>query len=199
MASTTKESICNQALSLLKITKTINDLTTDTGYVVSTCNSHIDNAIDYITERSEWNFAKVRETLSLYSNDYSTEYKYAYHKPTSPNYFLKLIKVLDNKAKEIETWEIEDKYIVCNIENIEIVFIKKITNLNLTSVSFRRVLAYYMAYLLAEPLTHSTSIVGQRLREYERVLSDAITHDAQQDKVKNRPLPNEYRFHNARF
>ena len=83
----TDTDICNAALRLIGQGKTLGDLSDDIGSVADDCRFWYPKCRRELLEQYPWTFAQQQEELSLYSDDYLPQWRYAYY---YPSYCLKI-------------------------------------------------------------------------------------------------------------
>jgi hypothetical protein len=180
---TTREAICNRALSLLKANTVINNLTNDVSYEANLCKKNVDEAMDFLLGMHRWSFATYRTNLATANESIAYEYDYAFQLPTDP-YCLDVMEVVDVEGLPIDDWKVEGRYILCNEEDIYIKYIGRVVEVANCSMLFRNAWVFYLAMLLAEPLLHSDQVAAKMERQFVRAIKKAIRLDAKQGSVK---------------
>lgn len=195
--ATTKESISNAALSLLKAENRISNLTQDTSLEARLCNQHFDQSLDAVLEMHPWNFSIERATLAKSADTPVYQYDYKYQLPTNP-YCLKVLEVVDSDEYEVVDWNILGRYVETDIDGISIKYIKRVSNLTEASSTFIEALTYYLAAKLAEPLLHSSDVVARMERGFRIFFMRAKKSDSQQGIPKGES-DSDYAWLEARY
>jgi hypothetical protein len=196
MASISSVSISNRALSHLKANNRITSLEEES-LEARLCNLYFSEVLDSLLEKTVWNFATHRETLSLSAVSPIYEYDYKFQLPTDP-YCLKVIEAVDSGAGEITDWQIEARYLLCNSATCLIKYTKRVEQYNELSIGFRDAMEYRLASKMAEALTGSTSIKKDMYNEYVFALKKAMTADARQGSPEEE-TDNDYEWTIMRF
>lgn len=145
------------------------------------CNTRFDDILYSLLQDHPWNFAVERATLVPLTAAPNHEYDYKFLLPTNP-YCLKVLDVY----LEVP-YKVEGRYILCNESSIDIKYIKRITDVNELSPMFRELFSLKLAADLAYSEAGSVNLKQQLLEEFNRLLREARSIDAQED------TPDEFR------
>ena len=116
-------------------------------------NTRFDELLDSLTEAHPWNFAISRATLSRLAEAPAFEYTYQYQLPTSP-YCLKVLSVYD----EVSPWRVEGRKLLTDMEQVQIVYISRVTDLNSISPAFKEAFTYFLASEISVALTGENTL-----------------------------------------
>ncbi|MCP4537779.1 MAG: hypothetical protein GY832_11600 [Chloroflexi bacterium] len=130
-----------------------------------------------------WKFTKERETISVDATSPDSEYDYRF---ALPNGILRIINVHAD-GTDYTDWVREGQYILTNQvdDEIDLIYVKRVTNTGLFPPHFTRVLYMMLAYQLAFNIIQSKTHANQIFEElYFRVLPKAIALDEQDGYVQ---------------
>ncbi len=175
-------SICNLALSHLGAytISSLNDPTQE----ARKCKLYYEVARDYVLRDFSWGFAEKRAALAL-NGDTPTGYDYSYQYPVD---CLKAREIyndisgsepLDFTVNSAEN--LTDKAILTDVEEAILIYTAKVTVPDVFDASFIMMLSYYLASLLAIPLTKSQATQQVMLQVYSAYKSRSETASAQEN------------------
>lgn len=143
------------------------------------CNARFNDILDEMLESHPWNFAIDRATLSASSETPNHEYDYKFLLPQRP-YCLRVVKEYNDYS-----YKIEGRYLFSNYSDINITYVKRVTDMNELSSLFRECFSLYLAAELAYPLAGSNALKQQMYAEYERLIRQARSKDGQEETPDN--------------
>lgn len=164
--------ICNLALGLLGADR-ISSLSED-----DNCYIHYPLCRDACLEAVDWSFALTRVAIST-TDATSPAFGYA-------NRFLipaNILRVIEVNGNEYE-WVIEGEYILTDEATVEILAIRRVTDVRQYSQAFTMMLAALLASTLAIPITNSKSMVEAALALYSQRKQEAQAGDGRQGSNK---------------
>lgn len=184
--------ICNTALSLIG-KDIITDLT-ESSEGARYCNLFYEMARDEVLRAHAWGCAKHRMMLAL-SADYTppSDYAYAYALPSNP-YCLRVLHLGD--ATDDLDYRVEGRYLLTNVSEAVITYIKRVTDPNELDVLCVGAIAARLAVDLALPLTGSRAMAESMWMLYEKKLGEArmidnregirstVSHELSWDEVR---------------
>lgn len=158
----TDAGICNMALGFIGA-ETISAL--DEGsQVANQCTVYYEQSRDELLRLVAWNFAIERQDLTALSED-TTEYdewSYAFVLPTDPKCLRVLGLVTYDSLVGLTvpnpTWAVEGSSVLCNDDNLTLLYIKQITDPNKFDPLFVRTFSYHLASTLAMAVKQSREI-----------------------------------------
>lgn len=168
--------ICNSALIKVGST-TITSLTEDSK-PARACNEQYAKLRDEVLSAHPWNFAISRKSLGQTSNTPIWEFDYEYQIPSDVLRILKIDSTLD--------WQVEvnavsgAKVIVTDDPEMNIKYIKRVTDTTLFTPYFDEVLATRVAADISYYMTQSTSLMESLMKAYQVMLAQARSFDAQE-------------------
>ena len=158
MSSITTTDICNMALNRIGA-KRITDFDTDTSVEAVACQLHYEPTRDAILRGFEWNFASGRATLRKDTNTPDFGYDNQF---VLPNDFLR-IKSLNDSDTSPGDYVIEGSLLLTDDDEVELLYIKKITDTTKFEPLFVEVLVLELALKLVNPLA-GAGLNSERLR-----------------------------------
>lgn len=179
-AEISKETMCNRALSLIKVDATINNLILDVTPQAKLCRAFFDESLDAVLEMHPWNFAEYEALLTRDPVSPLFGYDYRHYLPVDP-YCLVVLEVVDADAEEVLNWRIsQNRTLESDTADLMIKYTGRITNYTTSSVLFRECFGFYLASKLAEPLLHSSDVVARMEKGMYKMLRKAQRVDSQQ-------------------
>lgn len=173
-------------MALLKIgEKTVSSIDEDTPTAtkLKACyNVVLDEALAAGPQKG-WKFATERATISVDGTSPNDEFDYRY---ALPEQFLRVVKVHAD-GTDYTDWRREGQYLLTNQvdDEIDLVYVKRITNTGLFPAHFIRVfymmLAYHLAYNIVQSKNHANVIFDEL---HLKVLPKAIALDEQDKYVQ---------------
>ncbi len=138
-------------------------------------------SLDQLLEEHPWNFGKKRATLVRLAAAPEYGYDYAYQLPSD---CLKVIEYeLEGYGYE---YTIEGSAILTNVETCKILYIKRVTDMNDLSPTFRQAFTAFLGAQAAPFLTNSAQYAAGAAQQYTAFLKRAKTLNARQNrKVKD--------------
>lgn len=163
--------ICNGALIKLganRITSLIE------GTVESKlCNERYDEVRKDLLRSHPWRFAVVWATPAVVASPPLLKYASVFQVPAD------CLRVLDTDIP-IDKWTVEGNYISADTDQLNIRYIKDITDPNLMDDNFREVLSLKLAVDMSYSLTQNASLRAQLMEEYRAMLRQARSYSAQE-------------------
>jgi len=138
------------------------------------CKNRIYEVCDLVLRSHSWNFATKRIGLAPLVTAPAFDYDYQFKLP------LDCLRVLMVKPQE-EDYRLEGGCILANVNHLDIVYIGKITDINLIDPCCREVIACYLAYDISYALTQTAQVQQQLYALYESKLRQAKSIDAKED------------------
>lgn len=179
--ATSSVEICNQALVSLGATE-ITALNEDTVNAVL-CNRLYEDTRDFVLRQHPWNSALAEQSgLSNTGTTPAIRYDYQFVLPTDP-YCLRVLRVETNDSGSVGTeidHEVRGRNLYANESTVNILFIKRITDINNFDAMLVRSIADRLAYLLAFPITRSAETQAAMLGQYQNSLNEAMAIDSQE-------------------
>ncbi|MDR2942451.1 MAG: hypothetical protein LBV17_07670 [Treponema sp.] len=177
--------ICNRALGRLG-SDTITDLTDGTKNA-EYCGRFLPEAIEYVLGQWDFKFARKRLRLALNTERPAFGWNYQYNYPMD---CIRLIKVYGGHSQKPEEseyvpYEVENGKILCDADELQIIYISRPDNPNLLPQSVRKAISTHLAYLLSTPLTSNEQLIGLIAAESQTVIEIAKKEDAQMNYDPN--------------
>ena len=166
--------ICNNALIKLGA-DTITSLSDDTK-PARLCNQMYSILRDDLLRAHPWNFAITRLGLAQLSTTPAFEYAFEYQLPSD------CLRVLRIKARRAE-YRIEGRKLLTDETTVELVYIKKVTDVSQFDSTFSDTLALKLASEIAYNITNSTTVAQSMVELFERRFRRAKMSDAQEDSL----------------
>ncbi len=151
--------IANSALMDMK-QPSISSLDQDTGSA-RTIKAVFEEVRDWVLEQHPWNFARARATLAQLGSTPLYGYKRAFQ---LPNDFLTLL----GTEPDLDVYRVEDGTLLCDVETVNISYIRRVTNPRSMPPHFRAAFAAFLAAKTAATITGS-----EELRKYLEALAAA--------------------------
>lgn len=176
--------ICNLALGHCgskRVIQALDEGTTE----ADLCDQYFDHARDLLLQDVEWGFATAYKTLALLPDAPDTEaWEYAYD---YPNDCLK-VRFINQDAAHFNRgnaapFELalnddgDDRIIMCNIEDAEVCYTKKVTNSEVFPPSFVAALGALLATFINGPLTQDQNRQRRIEDRYTILRSAAVAAD----------------------
>ncbi len=139
------------------------------------------NVRDNLLRAHPWRFCTSYQELAVVSPlpDDVFDYDYVFQLPSN------CLRVVSTNLCKTDPWEeIEGQRIACNISELTVKFIKKITDVTKYDTNFAEVLAYGVAAEIAFALTQSASMTELITKKFEKELATARSYNAQTASVK---------------
>lgn len=136
-------------------------------------------AFRYVLSKAPWSSATEVVTLlsdANWDSDDSTRWPYRYQ---LPNKLVKLLKVYDSDEDQYYNYRRRGNYIYTDLSSISVEYTKDVTSDNQIDPALAEVLVCYLAYVLAPRLTKEEETVQRMYQEYQQVMREAKTSDAQ--------------------
>ena len=167
--------IANSALTKLGA-PIITDLTEDSKEA-RLCSARIYEVRDIILRTHPWNFATKRVILAPLVDSPVFGYNFAFNLPTD---WLRTVAIYP----ESEDYKMEDGKILANVNELELVYIYRVTNPALIDSLCAEVIACYLAYDIAYALLQTGQVQEQLYKLYEEKLRQAKSIDAKEDPAR---------------
>lgn len=189
----TKTSIGNIALTNISAKNRISNLETDTSTEAKTLRVYYEDALKFVLCDVNWGFATARKALAELSEDAPLDWDYVY---TYPSDCLKARQLYDStrrtgKAKiPFEISMNSDgtvKTIMTDVSPAYLRYTINLTDPNLLPPGFVMCFAWYLAYLIAYPLTKKKSVRDMCLEEYRMSKVNAGVQDADEEEQDDMP------------
>lgn len=167
--TTTKVSICNEALSMIgaKPIQSFEDNTEN----ARRCASVYDSSRRALLRMHPWSFAKKRVQLAPVSTHPSFGYGHSFPLPRD------FIRVID--AGEIN-YEIESRHILADTNLINLVYVSDNDNEQLWDSLFSECMALYLVRKLAKPITGSQAEADSAWQQLQSLLKQARAINGQE-------------------
>lgn len=178
-------SICNMGLGHIGTKTTISSLDENTNEARQ-CKIFYADARDAVLRAHPWKFAQKRVALALLSgNPLDWSYKYQY--PTDCVMALEIHDAVFSRTAgdpypftPAVADDLNSKVILTDKEDAYLKYTARVTNPTLFDTLFVQTLGWYMAFLLAKPLTGKDKIEANALTGYRISISEAQTLDRQE-------------------
>lgn len=170
--ATSAVAICNSAL--IKVGADRITALSDTDRRAVLCNEQYSKCRDLLLIAHPWNFAIARaelaEALPVPINGWD-------HKFSLTSDVLRVLEVNDDRSIR---WAVEDRYLMTDETEVEIKYIKQVTDTTKFSKHFEEVLALLIARDVCYALTQSNSLYDRLDKQYRDELRAARSFDAQE-------------------
>lgn len=168
-----KVEVANLALSMIGEPAIISLSDNDQGAKLA--NLWFDTARDAVLEDHLWNFAMARTTLAKAGSApaFGLDNKYKL-----PNDFIRLAH-FDVESQPY--YQVEGEYILTDSDNPELIYIRRVTNMNLWPAAARVALAARLAHEIAPNLKNNQEDSSTLWQRYQAKLSLARSYDGQQN------------------
>lgn len=184
--------ICNSALDLLGVGRSIVSFTDGTG-LANTLRRRYPISRDTVLRMHEWNFAIQRANLPQLEEGPVSGYSYQYQLPTDP-YCLRVLCMTNVIGAE---YRIEGRRLLTNVNECSIKYISQVTDTTKFDPLFIDVLAVRIAADVAYKITQSRFIAQNMKAEFEYNLQRAKGIDnlegTEPDPAENTSWTNEGR------
>jgi hypothetical protein len=153
---------------------------TDGSEAANALDDVFDDKRDEVLRGHTWNFAKARAQLAQVAGAPAFGFDHWYQLPAD---YLRVAAVYrDDKARSrIRFYRIEAGRLLCDDDDVYLLYVKRVTDPNAMMPDFREALAFRLASEVAVALTNSTSLAKEMGAEYQRRLAKAQSNDAQED------------------
>jgi hypothetical protein len=186
MASSATD-ICNIALGHLgeaRITSLEEDTTS-----ARACALHYDQVRDQVLRSHRWNFAQTRATLTVLADEPAFGWDYQFQLPAD---CLRVLEVNDSEAGDwiSDTFLIEGRKILTNADEVNIVYVQRVTNVAAFDALFVDALAIKLAQVLSETIRGTTGKTAELAQMYDsRTAPLARRVDANEGRRRKGLLP----------
>ncbi|MBI1450389.1 hypothetical protein IL972_00355 [Acinetobacter sp. FL51] len=170
----TKVSICNAALSMIG-DKSIASFDEDTSRA-EMCRNIYDQLRKAVLRDHPWSCAKRRIVLSPVTTRPAFGYANAFPLPAD---YVRII------ATNIESYEVEDRYILANTNQINLEYVYDNQNEDTWDSMLIEALSLKMASRLCKPMTGSDAAGQSAQAEYEKLLKKARFVNSQERQTQN--------------
>jgi len=143
------------------------------------CQTYFETLRDEVLAAHDWGFARKRRQLALLSETAVGRWTYTYQMPVDclkPRFVESSLGTQDTKFR------VEGSTILCNEEDIVLVYTARITDTTKFSTDFIKALWTRIAAELAHPLTGSNTKGEGMWKLYYIALKEAETEDSRSDK-----------------
>lgn len=132
-----------------------------------------DAYVDAVLGNHPWNCAKSRASLNSLSTPPIFGFTYAYELPAD------LLRVLGTDQVH-DNWKIEGNRLLSNTSSVSIRYLQHIDDMNRIRPWLRSVIGKFIGYSLAQDLTQKQNLSDTLFKEYEILLGQARTFNAQE-------------------
>lgn len=167
--TTTKVSICNEALSMIgaKAIQSFDDNTDN----ARRCASIYDSTRRALLRMHPWSFAKKRVQLAPVNTHPAFGYANAFPLPKN------LIRVYDSGE---QNYEMEGRHILANTNKINLIYVADEDNEELWDSLFTECMALYLVNKLAKPITGSNAEADSAWQKLQNMLKQARAINGQE-------------------
>lgn len=191
----TEVDICNRALGRLGEQRILT--MADAGTSGRACQLHFEGTRDEVLRSHRWNFATTRVALSRLSPDPPFGWAYRYGLPAD---FIRALEVNGTEDEGGCPWAIEGGALMTNEESINLIYIRRETNVARWDSLFCEAITLKLAMKLATVLRGSASQVADFGTEYDRLTAPLARRvDANEGRQRKPLLPLRSLFVGARF
>ena len=167
--TTTKVSICNEALSMIGAKSIISfDENTENA---RRCASVYDSSRKALLRMHPWSFAKKRTQLAPVATHPSFGYSHAFPLPSD------FLRVIDTGQ---EDYEIEGRHILANTNLINLVYVSDNDNEQTWDSIFCECMSLYLVNKLAKPITGSQAEADSAWQKMQNMLKQARAINGQE-------------------
>lgn len=191
MASTTD--IGNLALSRIGHNRFMSSYDDDATTEADLIRLHYPLCRDALLRSHPWNFAIKRVDLAQVDETPAFEFDYVYQLPTD---CLKVIRTEMDYENVDADYRIEGRKLLCNESTCAIEYVYRVTDTTHFDSLFIDALSYMIAAEVAMPLINDANAAAKARQEFDRVLREARSVDAQEGKP--RPIIDSYDWLQAR-
>ena len=182
---TTETQICNLALDILG-SSAIGDINSADSEDARRCKRWFGQCRDRVLKQGYWEFAMKRATLTLDAAAPSFEYDYSF---TVPADYLRIRRVhAYPKAKPSNDYRIEAGHLLIDTETAEILYVFRQETVSEYTPEFISALTLLLASELARKAAGSHELRERLMADYNAVLSEAATIDAQDERTEDRGI-----------
>ncbi len=185
--SISNTSICNMALGKIGA-KRINDFddTSEDSTVAIQCRLHFEQTRDSLIRFHSWRFARARKTLSQDTVTPDFEWNFQYF---LPNDFMLMRSIFEDKFSDsnFQNYALEDDLLLTNDEEMEIRYVKKVTDPAKFDPLFVEVLILQLALKLIGPLAGGAARLQKTLQEeLKAIMPSVLAIDGQETNTAGR-------------
>jgi hypothetical protein len=193
--STTETDIANRALGRLGQERILS--LTDTGAAARAVQLHFDGTRDEVLRSHRWNFATGRVALSRLAQAPAFGWSYQY---ALPGDFIRALEVNDTEDGLGCPWTCEGGNLLTNETTVNLVYIRRETNVSKWDALFQEALSLKLAMKLAPVLRGSSSNVQELGEEYARITAPLARRiDANEGRERKPLRPFRSDFIKARY
>lgn len=175
--------ICNSALIKLGAASIMS--LGDGSKNANLCNEQYGKLRDDLLRAHPWNFASARRKLARLADAPAFEFAAAYQLPTD---WLRTLSVHDNGSGAGSVrYRLEGSTLLSNASGIWLRYVRRVTDPNDMSSSFREALAWRVAADLSQAVTQSSTIQELMTRGFDRAMAAARSVDAIEDYPEAQP------------
>lgn len=168
-------SICNRALDLVKGERiTAFDGSSEAARL---CERNWDAARRLVFEEHNWNVCIKRVVLAPLSMAPAFEFASQYQLPSD------CVRVLKMYGNENDTYQIEGRYLLTDVNPVNLVYVADVTDPLLYTPMLKDVIAHKLASDIAFSMTGSAAFARELDDRYQRLLSEARSIDASQGET----------------
>lgn len=174
-AAVTDVDICNRALALLG-QNSITALSDNTAEAIL-CNRFFASSRDAALAEHNWNFAKVQHDLVSTGNTPEHTWSFEYSLPTD------IVRIV---APHVITddYEVVGNKILANVSDMEITYIKQVTDVGEWPALFQEAVVHKLAAFLAPVLRQDPGVTQQHNELFRAAIVRAKIWDAQEQSTK---------------
>ncbi len=193
--STTETDICNRALGRIGQERIMN--LSDSGAGARACQLHFSGTRDEVLRSHRWNFATGRTALSRLLDTPAFGWTYQYSLPAD---FIRALEVNDTEDGTGCPWTVEGGNLLTNEATVNLVYIRRETNVAKWDALFQEALTLKLAMKLSTVLRGSSSQVVDFAQEYDRLTAPLARRiDANEGRERQPLKPRRSEFVAARF
>lgn len=184
---TSETALCNIALDHLGEAPIVS--MNDDRLAASACLRHYAECRDKVLRSHRWNFATKRVALSRLAARPAFGWSYQYELPAD---FMRATEVNGSEAGDVVSgeWLIEGRAILTNEEAVNLVYVRRVTDVSLFDSLFVDALAVKLAIALSETLRGSTGKTESLVQLYERITAPLARRiDANEGRRRKGLLP----------
>ncbi|MSR15350.1 MAG: hypothetical protein EXR86_12460 [Gammaproteobacteria bacterium] len=184
---TTREEICNDALSHIQVSETIEDVATDSSKAGIVCRLWYSRTLSFALEDFDWNFARRRATGALISSTQKPDYwTYAYGYPSGalvirgvefPGYRT-VPEELRIRFEVAAENGVNGDYRVIYTNQADVIFryTKDVTDAGMFDSHFAIALSWLLAAHIGGPISAKKALVEDANRTYQSMRVNAFAH-----------------------
>ena len=190
MSSTTETNICNRALGRCGEGQILD--ITDAGAPARACQLHWDGTRDEVLRSHRWNFATARAKLSELAEVPAFFWTHQY---ALPGDFIRALEVNGTEEGYGRPWKIEGQNLLTNEESVNLVYIRRATEVDQWDSLFQEAMVLKLAAKLSVVLRGSSTQVEGFLSEYAQLtapLARRIDANEGRENVGMKPLRSEF-------